>query len=324
MHMADALVSTPVAGVATIIAASLVCVACKKVKQLQNEQIVPLMGIMGAFVFAAQMINFTIPGTGSSGHIVGGVLLATLLGRWPAFLTLTSVLILQAFLFADGGILALGCNIVNMGVFTCLIAYPILFKPLIKKNSSTFMLFTCSILTSVFGLEMGAFAVTMETWMSGITVLPIGRFLLFMLPIHLIIGILEGVATGFVLVYIKKTQPAFFKLSEIEFEEADKHAHRFNLKSILLAFALPTFLLGGAFSFIASSHPDGLEWSIDKVTEGLELPISNETPHILAQLLQDYTAIMPDYNTSFAGIIGGILFIVAAFVISKIYKQRYN
>lgn len=317
--MADALVSTPVAGVVTIIAASLVCVACKKMKKSPNEQIVPLMGVMGAFIFAAQMINFTIPGTGSSGHIVGGVLLSVILGRWPAFLTLTSVLILQAFLFADGGILALGCNIVNMGAFTCLIAYPLLFKPLIKSNSSTSMLFAGSILTSVIGLEMGAFAVALETWLSGITVLPLGQFLLFMLPIHLVIGILEGIATGCVLVYINKTQPAFFHLSQI-----DKYTPRLNIKKTLILFSGFALVLGAVFSYIASSFPDGLEWSIEKVTNGLELPLSDETPHILAQLLQDYTAVMPDYNTSFAGIIGGLLFIVAAFVISKIYKQHYN
>lgn len=319
MHMADALVSTPVAGVATILAATLIYVACKKIKENPNEQIVPLMGVMGAFIFAAQMINFTIPGTGSSGHIVGGVLLAALLGRWPAFLTLSSVLILQAFLFADGGVLALGCNIVNMGAFTCLIAYPLLFKPLIKNNASPFMLFTASILTSVVGLEMGAFAVTLETSLSGITVLPFDRFLIFMLPIHLVIGILEGVATGFVLLYIKKTQPAFFHLSQV-----DKHTPRLNIKRTLIVFSTLALVLGAAFSYIASSFPDGLEWSIDNVTEGLELPVSDETPHILAQLLQDYTAIMPDYNTSFAGIIGGLLFIVGALVISKLYKQRYN
>lgn len=319
MHMADALVSTPVAGVATILAATLIYVACKKIKENPNEQIIPLMGVMGAFIFAAQMINFTIPGTGSSGHIVGGVLLASVLGRWPAFLTLTSVLILQAFLFADGGVLALGCNIVNMGAFTCLIAYPLLFKPLIRNNASSFMLFTASILTSVVGLEMGAFAVTLETSLSGITVLPFDRFLLFMLPIHLIIGIIEGIATGFVLLYIKKAQPAFFHISEL-----DKHTPRLNIKRTLIVFSALALIIGGTFSYIASSFPDGLEWSIEKVTQGVELPASDEMPHILAQILQNYTAIMPDYNTSFAGIIGGLLFIVGALVISKLYKQRYN
>ncbi len=72
------------------------------------------MGVMGAFVFAAQMINFAIPGTGSSGHIIGGILLAAVLGPWAAFLTLSSVLLLQCLLFADGGFMALGCNILNM------------------------------------------------------------------------------------------------------------------------------------------------------------------------------------------------------------------
>ena len=72
------------------------------------------MGVMGAFVFAAQMINFTIPGTGSSGHLCGGMMLTALLGPYAAFLTMIGVLLIQCLLFADGGLLALGCNIWNM------------------------------------------------------------------------------------------------------------------------------------------------------------------------------------------------------------------
>ena len=100
MHMADALVSPAIAGMTGIISGALVVVAAKKIRNGQAENMVPLMGVMGAFIFAAQMINFSIPGTGSSGHIVGGVLLAALLGPWAAFITLTSVLIIQCLIFS--------------------------------------------------------------------------------------------------------------------------------------------------------------------------------------------------------------------------------
>ena len=86
------------------------------------------MGVVGAFVFAAQMINFSIPGTGSSGHITGGVLLAAILGPEAGFLSLVSILIVQCLFFGDGGLLALGCNIINMVFFSCFIGYKFIKK----------------------------------------------------------------------------------------------------------------------------------------------------------------------------------------------------
>ena len=118
MHMADALVSPAVAGTAGAVAVALIAVASKKVKKIERDDIVPMMGVLGAFVFAAQMINFSIPGTGSSGHIIGGILLAALIGPWAAFITLCSVLIIQCLIFADGGMMALGCNIINMAAMS--------------------------------------------------------------------------------------------------------------------------------------------------------------------------------------------------------------
>ena len=127
------------------------------------------MGVMGAFVFAAQMINFSIPGTGSSGHLVGGILLSAILGPWAALLTLASVLVIQCLVFADGGFMALGANILNMAVLSCLVAYPLLFRPLIKRGASPGRIIAASLLASVVGLELGALAVTIETEASGIT-----------------------------------------------------------------------------------------------------------------------------------------------------------
>src|SRR5512145_1175588 len=123
--MADALLS-PAVG-ATFLAASGATLAycARHVGKTLDDHRVPLMGVLGAFVFAAQMINFAIPGTGSSGHLGGGLLLAILLGPCAAFLTIASVLVIQAFFFADGGLLALGTNIFNLGVFPCFLGRPI-------------------------------------------------------------------------------------------------------------------------------------------------------------------------------------------------------
>ena len=118
MHMADALLAPSVGIVMMIVAAAALAYSVYRVKKdsTLTEQKVPLMAVMAAFVFAAQMINFTIPGTGSSGHLCGGMLLAAVLGQFPAVLSLSVVLIIQCLFFADGGLLAIGCNIFNMGV----------------------------------------------------------------------------------------------------------------------------------------------------------------------------------------------------------------
>ena len=122
MHMADALLSPAVGGAMIAVSACSIGYAIKKVESSDvGEKKLPLMAVSGAFVFAAQMINFTIPATGSSGHIGGGMLLAGILGGFPALLTIAAVLIIQCLFFADGGLLALGANIFNMGVIPCLI-----------------------------------------------------------------------------------------------------------------------------------------------------------------------------------------------------------
>lgn len=132
MHMADALISPVVGGTMWLGVAGLAAYSAQKVTKSLDEQKIPLMGVLGAFVFAAQMINFTIPGTGSSGHLGGGMLLAILLGPYAAFLTIASVLTIQALFFADGGLLALGCNIFNLGFFPCFIAYPLIYKQIVR------------------------------------------------------------------------------------------------------------------------------------------------------------------------------------------------
>ena len=133
MHMADALVSPAVGTTLWAAAAGLVAWSARALRKMQDEQQTALMGVLGAFIFAAQMINFSIPGTGSSGHLCGGLMAAILLGPHAAFLVIVSVLAVQALFFMDGGLLAMGANIINMGFFSAFVAYPLVFRPIAGK-----------------------------------------------------------------------------------------------------------------------------------------------------------------------------------------------
>src|SRR4030066_1254580 len=158
MHVADALLS-PAVG-ATFWAGTLGAIAycSKKMKEDPDEKLIPLMGVLGAFIFAAQMINFTIPGTGSSGHLGGGMILAIILGPYAAFIVMASVLTVQTLFFADGGLLALGCNIWHLGIYPCFIAYPLFFKPLVKAGSTPKRIVIASVISALIGLQLGAFS----------------------------------------------------------------------------------------------------------------------------------------------------------------------
>ncbi len=136
MHMADALLSPAVGGALWAGTLGTIIFSAKKLTAKMDDKLIPLMGVLGAFIFAGQMINFTIPGTGSSGHIGGGMLLAILLGPYPAFLVIASVLMIQALFFADGGLLALGANIWNLGIYPCFIGYPLIYRVLVGNTAN--------------------------------------------------------------------------------------------------------------------------------------------------------------------------------------------
>lgn len=310
MHMSDALVSPAVAAGAGIAAAALIGVAAAKVKQIRRDDIIPLMGVMGAFVFAAQMINFTIPGTGSSGHVIGGILLSAILGPWAAFITLCFVLIIQCLVFADGGLLAMGCNILNMAATSCLIAFPLIYRPIAGTSLKPWRITLAAVAASIVALEIGAAGVTLETELSGITALPTSTFLAFMLPIHLAIGAIEGIATAAVLCFIAKYRPeTLYGDSHLKTETTTESRGRG--RKVLIGFSIAALLFAGAFTWIASSNPDGLEWSIEKVSGISDMP--SATPP---------TAFLPDYDSRLAGIIGAIIVMVTLWAITTILFHR--
>lgn len=319
--MADALVSTPVALGAGVIATALLGISGYNVNKGKggNARIVPLMGVLGAFIFAAQMINFTIPGTGSSGHIIGGVLLAAFLGPWAAFLTLSSVIIIQCLIFADGGLLALGCNIINMGAMSTLIAYPLIFRPLTKSKHSPIRLFIASLIACLVGIEFGAIAVTFETELSGVTALPISSFITLMTGIHLFIGIGEGLATGAILSFVVKSRPDLLSTSL-----SRKEGIQTGIKKVLIGFAIATLIIGGGLAFLASEYPDGLEWSIEKITGATEIEsVNTDSIATSVEKVQSVTSILPDYDNSLSGIIGALMVVILLWSItSMLTKSR--
>ena len=242
MHMADALLSPVVGGVFWAASGMLIGYSAKKITKENDPVKTPLMGVLGAFVFAAQMINFTIPGTGSSGHLGGGLLLAVLFGPYRAFITLSSVLIMQCLFFADGGLLALGCNIFNLAFFPTFIAFPFMYRVVAGKTLSPGRVALGSITSATAGLLMGAFSVVLQTLLSGITEIPFTMFLLFMLPIHLAIGVVEGLVTWGILSFLLKTEPGMLKG-----EETSPQPRRI----LIAAFTVAALLTGGILSQVA-------------------------------------------------------------------------
>ena len=291
MHMADGFISPAVGCTMWAASAAITALCAHKVKQEKEVRLVPLMGVLGAFIFACQMLNFTIPGTGSSGHLGGGLILAILLGPYAGFLVMAAILAVQALFFADGGLLALGCNVFNMGFFSCLVAYPFIYKPLAGKNPGTGRMTLASIVAAVIGLQLGAFSVVMETTASGVSALPFAQFVELMLPIHLAIGIVEGLATAAIVIFISKAQPSLLRPADRETGPVKKASF-----TVLGIFAVAAILCGAALSWFASAYPDGLEWSVAGVTGSEETSLAEPSSlHRSLESVQASTAIMPDY-----------------------------
>jgi cobalt/nickel transport system permease protein len=341
MHVADALISPAVGGTLWAVSGGVIAVCARKVRQSLRDDRVPLMGVLGAFVFAAQMINFSIPGTGSSGHLGGGLLLAIVLGPYAAFLVIASVLAVQAFFFADGGLLALGCSIFNMGFFPAFIVYPLIYRPIAGAQHGTPRAWTAAVIAGAAGLQLGALGVVLETTASGLTDLPFGSLVLMMLPVHLAIGVVEGLATAAVVAFVARARP--------EALASAPAAQPVSLRPVLIGLLVAAAVAGGAASWFASTHPDGLEWSIARVTGREEMPGPEAGLHERLANLQEKTAFLSDYGfkpaaseaaaaqpaepepatwpavsagTSVSGIVGGLMTLGLAALIGWALKAR--
>ena len=310
MHMADALVVPAVAGTMYALSTGTAAYSIRKVRLEQDEKKIPVMGVMGAFVFAAQMINFTIPGTGSSGHLCGSMLLSAILGPFAGFLTMIGILLIQCLLFADGGLLALGCNVWNMAFYGCFIGGFLIWKPIMRKGFSRAKIMAASIIGCILCLQLGAFSVTIETLLSGVTELPFSTFVLFMQPIHLAIGLVEGLITASVLIFVYEARPTLLWTGNTA-----SGKEKMSAKKVTAILAIAAAFIAGVLSLFASAFPDGLEWSIERITGATELNRTTALGEAASGILET-TALLPDYafknsesafGTSFSGIVGGLI-----------------
>lgn len=349
MHMADALVAPAVA--VAMYAASATAAGTSVVSLRKEEQAekLPAMAVMSALVFAGQMINYTIPGTGSSGHLCGGMLLSSILGPAAGFLSMVVILAIQCLFFADGGLLALGANIWNMGFYGCFVGYYLFYRPIMRsklfgkagaKAGNRLKIMLSSILGCVFTLQLGAFSVVLETSLSGITELPFGAFLALMQPIHLAIGLVEGLITSAVLLFIHESRPELLR----DVRMGGEVSNRRSLKSTLVVLAVLVAVVGGGLSLLASGNPDGLEWSmfgneeagyaanmgLDEESFGVESSASRAAGAIVEK-----TAFLPDYafssdpdnaaGTSVSGLLGAAIVAAAALgvcLLGKLLRKK--
>lgn len=340
MHMADALLSPAVGATMWLASGAALAVSARRLRARNSDRLVPMMGVLGAFVFAAQMINFAIPATGSSGHLGGGLLLSILLGPHAALVVIASILTVQALFFADGGLLALGANIFNLGVLACWVAYPLVYRPIAGDGVSSSRIAVGAVLAAMAGLQLGALGVVLQTVLSGISSLPFSTFLWLMLPIHLAIGVVEGLATAAVVLFVRRARPDLFA------SEEGASPSQPSLQPIFVTFAFAAIFTAAVLSWFASSKPDGLEWSIERAAGSPELAIPDDGVHrVLAQaqkaiaLLPDYalpsaspaaeaaTASEPDWpkvdgGTTLAGVVGGTLTLLLVWALGLLLRRR--
>jgi len=340
MHMANELLSVPVAtGTLTIAAAGLGFIS-RKLRQIITTEKFALMGVLGAFIFAAQMVNIQLPAMpGTSGHMVGAVLLAIILGPHAAAIVISSVVIIQCLIFQDGGLLALGCNIINMALVPSYIGY-FLYKTITVGQPGIMRAYIATMLACLFAVEAGASLVPVESALSGVLAVPFFTFLLTMLGVHFLIGLIEGLITVAILGYLLQVRPDII-LSPLPGKV------RLSRKAVLLTLAVSAVVIGGGLSLLASGLPDGLEWSYANRPNqpDFKAAVSNNSPAVVAvDKFQSKYSPLPDYSlrssalgkisekgtnapagwTSFAGVTGAALTMTVVWLIAGILRKKQS
>ena len=281
-----------------LITASVLSMAISRTNKSLGERQVPLMGVMAAFIFAAQMINFPVIG-GTSGHLLGGVLAAITLGPWAGMLVMTAVIAVQALLFQDGGLLVMGANILNMGLVTVAIGYG-LYRGV--SGGSRALKLSVAGIAAWLSVMAGALFTSMELWLSGYAKLQI--VIPAMLGIHALIGVGEALITVAALAFILQSRPDLLGENSESARGSRGWVIAGGLISLVVVFLSP----------LASSDPDGLE----RVASDLGILGSGQSAPF---------EILPDYTLPFLGatpastVIAGIIGILVVGVIIVLIGQ---
>ncbi|MFI9310299.1 energy-coupling factor ABC transporter permease [Streptomyces triculaminicus] len=271
MHVPDGFINAPVSLAAGAVAATAVAVSLRGARRELDERTAPLAGLVAAFVFAVQMLNFPVA-AGTSGHLLGGALAAILVGPYTGVLCISVVLLMQGVLFADGGLTALGVNVCDMAVVTTVVAYA-LFRLLAtvlprRRSSVTAAAFVAALVS----VPAAAVTFTLLYALGGTTDVPIGKVFTAMVGVHVLIGLGEAAITALTVGAVVAVRPdlvygARGLAKPLELRRADgtviepvvspvapRPARRLALVGLLSALALAGFV-----SYYASTSPDGLE-----------------------------------------------------------------
>ncbi len=209
MHIPDGFLTNRIAGSLDVVSGATILYAARRVQVDFSGRMVPVMGVLAAFVFAAQMFNFPILG-GTSGHLIGGTLLSILLGPMAGFLTMATVVIAQALFLQDGGLVALGANVFNICAVTCFSGYAI-FKFLGGGSAGGKRLAFNGFIAGWASLLFSSACCALEIGISGAIPLRIG--LSTMVGYHIVVGIIEGMLTAGVLTFLFKVRPDLMKIN---------------------------------------------------------------------------------------------------------------
>lgn len=242
LHIPDGFLSFTVSILCWVLTAVTLSLAISRSNKSLGERQIPLMGIMAAFIFAAQMINFPVAG-GTSGHLLGGTLAAITLGPWAGMLVMTAVIAVQALLFQDGGLLVMGANILNMGLITVAIGYG-LYRGVPVQNRT--LKLTVAGIAAWLSVMAGALFTSLQLWLSGTSQLQI--VIPAMLGVHALIGIGEALITVAALTFILQTRPDLLGKSSA----SAQGSRGWVVAGVLISLAV--ILL----SPLASADPDGL------------------------------------------------------------------
>ncbi|RJP55661.1 MAG: cobalamin biosynthesis protein CbiM [Anaerolineaceae bacterium] len=303
LHIPDGFLSILVSVVCWAITIIVIGFAISKTNKALGEKQIPLMGVMAAFIFAAQMINFPVAG-GTSGHLLGGALAAIVLGPWAGMLVMTAVIAVQALLFQDGGLLVMGANILNMGLVTAAIGYG-LYRS-VAGQSKTVKLTVVGI-AAWLSVMAGALLTSLQLWLSGTSQLEI--VIPAMLGVHALIGLGEALITVFALAFIIQTRPDLIGEGSESAKASRNWVFAGGIVSLLVVLLSP----------LASADPDGLE----RVAKDLGfLSVGQDAPY---QVIPDYTVPFlgeTALSTILAGVVGILVVGVIIVLIARGMKAK--
>jgi cobalt/nickel transport system permease protein len=306
MHIPDGFLSAMVSIFLWVISIVCVAITLRRLGKILGERQVPLMGVLAAAIFAGQMLNFTVAG-GTSGHLMGATIATILLGPWAAVIVMTTVVGVQALIFQDGGLLALGANIFNMAVIGVFVSYFVNRTILRLSGGRRWGIFLGGFLAAWLSIVIASFAVALELAISGTS--PANITVPAMGGIHALIGIGEGLITVGALSFL-----AAVRRDLLRGEQAALQGGR-----VIWIGGLVIAVLLAVFSPLASAHPDGLEWVAGQ--KGFLDPALKP----LYELVPDY--VFPGitnetFATILAGIVGALLVFGLALAVALLRRKK--